>query len=131
MASRAMQHKILLQQLKGMPVHSWHSKKNGNWAVMYDEKLDHVEGGAAQMIAVKGFGTMRELEPLLCEWGGSLQAASVEAPLDVRRSIARWLAGFGVNRICRAGKLQNPPAAWHHDGKPNFAGWLSFLDLEK
>jgi hypothetical protein len=59
------------------------------------------------------------------------QAVSVEASFSDRQKIAKELGNWGVNRVCRAGKMQEPPLFWHHDGKANFASWIHWVDLEK
>ena len=55
----------------------------------------------------------------------------LECGASHRQKIAEWLSLFGINRICRAGKMQRPPITWHHDGRLNLASWLTWTDLEK
>ena len=76
---------------------------------------------------VKNFKVILEiLEPLR----KYLQAVSLEVGVGRRLKIAEQLSRLGINRICRAGRMQCPPVTWHHDGKRNLAPWLNWTDLE-
>jgi hypothetical protein len=97
---------------------------------MYDEKPDIVPSGPGQRVVVKGFVGLDDLEGALRRSSAYLQAVALECSSPDRVKLAGWLAAFGVNRVCRAGKLQHPPSTWHHDGHPNLAGWLRWTDLE-
>jgi hypothetical protein len=37
---------------------------------------------------------------------------------------------LGVSRFCRAGRMQFPPVAWHHDGRPSLADLVTWIDAE-
>ena len=55
---------------------------------------------------------------------GHLQAVALEAPVPQRKTMASKLAKLGVNHICRAGQMQEPPLKWNHDGQPLLANWV-------
>jgi hypothetical protein len=53
-------------------------------------------------------------------------AATQSEKNDVAIQLARW----GVARVCPLGKMQNPPLAWRHDGRPALADLVSWTDYE-
>ncbi len=130
LAARRLHDALQLQLLKGAAAAFWKSG-DGLWAVGYDEKIDGEYASGAQVIRVKGFGKLSELEETFQRMSGALQAVSLECTASHRKKLAEWLSVFGVNRICRAGKLQKPPVTWHHDGRLNLANWLTWTDLER
>ncbi len=105
---------------------------------LFAAKAWRLPAGEAQLI---GFGARKMVRVrLVRKWGAVskilspfqkyLQAVSLEASPARRKKIAKRLSVMGVNRICRAGQMQRPPVTWHHDGKTNFASWLTWADLE-
>ena len=80
-----------------------------------------------------------ELKPVR-QWGEVLRFAepfrhlvstvAVAAPDDRLPDIARQLAHWGVSRICPIGRMQEPPAAWRHDGRPALGDLVTWTDLE-
>lgn len=61
---------------------------------------------------------------------GHVQGVSLSTPSDGGRN--RWidaLSQAGATRICEAGSLQTPPAAWWHDGRPNALSWARVVTL--
>ena len=53
--------------------------------------------------------------------------AASEAKL---REFALKLGMWGVPRVCPLGKMQRPPLAWRHDGRPPLADFIRWTDLE-
>ncbi len=119
-----------IRALKGERIGYWISDTPGLWMVGYDERKEAEFSSGAQILRVKGFGKLSDLEGALQKMSGSLQAASLECASTHRKNLAEWLGLFGVNRVCHAGELQKPPVTWHHDGRLNLAGWLAWTDLE-
>lgn len=81
-------------------------------------------------VPVKRFKKIEDFFRILSPQGSLLQAVALEAGQKRREDIAQKLGALGVNRICRAGQMQNPPLTWHHDGKSNISSWLRWTDLE-
>ncbi len=103
--------------------------KNG-WSVLFAQRPELHSFRPARVVYVHPFRDLAQLDPILRAEAGRLQAASVEGSTVERARAAEFLADLGVNRICRAGRMQNPPLTWNHDGRPNLAGWLRWADLE-
>lgn len=130
LSAARLRSQLRIRALKGESVGYWMSDAPGLWMVGYDERMDAEYASGSQIIRVKGFDRLSELEPVLQKLSGSLQAASLECGASHQRKLAEWLSVFGVSRICRAGELQHPPLTWHHDGRLNLANWLTWTDLE-
>ncbi len=101
-------------------------------------KAWRMPAGAAQLIGFGGRKNIRvcaiknfeNILKILIPFQKYLQAVSLEAGAARRQKIAGRLSEIGVNRICRAGQMQQPPLTWHHDGKLNLASWVHWTDLE-
>ena len=130
LAVNRLRNLLRMRALKGGKVGYWMSDTPGRWAVGYDEKNEAEFSSGAQILRVKGFKKLSDIEGVLQKMSRSLQAVFLECAPTHRKQIAEWLSLFGVNRICRAGQLQKPPITWHHDGRPNLANWLTWVDLE-
>jgi len=132
---RAVAHQTLInqcrmRQLKGEKISFWRSDPRGQWLVVYDKRASLLSGGN-QVAYLKPFRKIREVLKALRPFEKHLQAVSLEAMGTRRVKIAGDLAKMGVNRICRAGQMQNPPLTWHHDGRPNLSEWVTWTDFEK
>ena len=88
-------------------------------------KISRIRGGLVK--SVKNAGSFLKI---LESNRRFLQCVALEAPAEEREKIAGRLSALGVNRLCRAGRMQFPPITWRHDGKANLANWLTWTDLE-
>ena len=86
--------------------------------------------GERKIISVRSVKNRQDILKNLKLFEKYLQAVSLEAGYARRQKIAECLSVMGVNRICRAGQMQRPPVAWHHEGKTNLASWVYWTDLE-
>jgi hypothetical protein len=53
-------------------------------------------------------------------------AACGERARELALALARW----GATRICPIGRMQDPPLAWRHDGRPALAELITWTDWE-
>ncbi|MED6314334.1 MAG: acyl-CoA reductase, partial [Verrucomicrobiota bacterium] len=60
----------------------------------------------------------------------SVSTVGIAASEARMRDIANQLAIWGVPRICPLGKMQRPPLAWRHDGRPALGELVRWSDLE-
>jgi hypothetical protein len=124
----------------------------GEFSVLVSRELDRltrtdkkaggsVRGAAARMARenlrkvkqisfVRSFHSLKEAYRAIGCFKGHLQAIALEAGPARGQKIAEELSRLGANRICRAGQMQFPPLAWHHDGRPNLASWVTWTDQE-
>ncbi len=112
-------------------------KKLGPWAVYFAESGKNSRQivalpalAAHRSITVRAFGSLAQVYRAFSPVQKYLQAVALETSAGRSRQIAEGLARLGVNRICRAGKMQSPPLTWHHDGRFNLASWVTWTDLE-
>ena len=131
LGSESVKDIFKIKKIKGEKIEMWEPRRKGAWLVAYDEKpgaAAWLSGG--QRVTVKAFGNVREVFRVLPLLRNSLQAVALEALGRERAALAERLSALGVNRVCRAGKMQEPPIFWHHDGRPNLAEWVTWTDLE-
>ena len=63
--------------------------------------------------------------------GLRLHAAGIDGSAEARRAYGAVLAHRGVSRVCPPGRMQTPPASWHHDGLNWLARLAHFVDVEE
>jgi len=87
--------------------------------------------GAADPAAPAGHSSQTaSLESALHPIARHLAAVALEGFGDDTRAASEMLAMLGASRVCRAGQLQAPPLAWHHDGQPLLLPLARISDLE-
>jgi hypothetical protein len=59
-----------------------------------------------------------------------LHAAGVSGDAEMRRAYAGVLSPRGISRVCELGRMQTPPATWHHDGMNWLVRLGHFVDVE-
>ncbi len=129
-AAHALFGRHLVERLRGGSSSLWESRPRGLWAVTYGEGAKLLPAASCQAIAVQGFRDEREALSSLAPLRRHLQCVALEGSAAKKAALAEALSRLGATRICRAGRMQRPPAAWPHDGRPNLAGWLRWTGLE-
>ena len=69
-----------------------------------------------------------DLPSLLAPHRTHLSTCGIWPATDANRDLA---AAHGFTRICPIGKMQSPPADWHHDGQQVLAPLVRWVDCEK
>jgi hypothetical protein len=59
-----------------------------------------------------------------------VSTVGVAVPEHTMTDVATTLARWGATRVCPVGRMQEPPLAWHHDGRPALADLVTWTDLE-
>ncbi|KAB2660635.1 MAG: hypothetical protein DVB31_13720 [Verrucomicrobia bacterium] len=108
----------------------WHSEGTTAWTVVYDADPRFEASCLNRFVYVKPvrrFDEMlRHAEPVR-HHVSTVALAVAEGHLgEMALQLARW----GVPRVCPVGRMQEPPLAWRHDGRPALADLLTFTDLE-
>ena len=130
-AAQSFRDRHAMQKLKGRRSAFWESSPRGLWTVLYEEDLKPSLAVSSQLIVVKGYKNASQVLSALKPFQQYLQCVALECTANDRKKLAEKLSALGVNRICRAGKMQHPPVTWHHDGKLNLASWIRWTDLEE
>ena len=100
------------------------------WRLPAGQAAHLIGFGGRKMIGVRPIKDLKEVSKIFMPFQKHLQSVSLEAGAERRKKTAERLSAMGVNRICRAGRMQRPPLTWHHDGKWNLAAWVNWTDLE-
>ena len=108
----------------------WTSGYPTAWAVIYDDDPNFAPSSLNRLVYVKPTDGFKRVLNGISRLGGSISTVGV-APLHERAmGFANDLAKIGVHRICPIGMMQRPPLAWHHDGRPNLADLVHWVDVE-
>ena len=123
---------FLLTQFAKDLKHELDRDGKGRWLVICDEGLSGLSlPKSGRVIRIKPFKKIKDVFEAIQPFKKWLQCVSLEALKAEREKIADGLSANGVNRICRAGRMQFPPLTWHHDGRPNFSDWVKWVDWEE
>jgi hypothetical protein len=111
-------------------VRLWQSPGSTAWTVVYDADPRFEFSCLNRFIYVKPVHQFAEVlrfaEPIR-----HLVSTVAVAAIDHRLTeIARELARWGVPRICPVGRMQEPPFAWRHDGRPALGDLIQWTELE-
>ncbi len=124
---RAIFDRYRMKQIKGERVGIWQAGTAKDWLIVYDEKPTELPSlSGSKTIYVKQFQRVEQIYKALAPLRGVLQAVSWDSP----GTVPVRLTELGFNRVCRPGRMQKPPIAWHHDGMPNLANWVTWTDIE-
>lgn len=104
---------------------------NGRWKLLaFDSVKDFFIPEQSQTVCIYPYKDIKELLPIFHKRFFWMQAVALEGSALRRQEIANYFAEAGFNRITHAGRMQDPPLLWHHDGAWNLATWLRWTDLE-
>lgn len=108
----------------------WRSENSTAWTVVLDSDPRFKTSCLNRFIyvrPVKQFSdVLRFAEPVRHQ----TSTVAIAAPDDRTHAIARQLARWGASRVCPLGKMQDPPPAWRHDGRPALGDLVTWTDLE-
>ena len=107
----------------------WASAGTNGWLVIYEEDPMFTPSCLNRVVFVKPVERLERITELLCRFAPNLSTVGI-APLNERAmSFANALADLGVNRVCPIGQMQRPPLTWHHDGRPNLADLVRWVEV--
>jgi hypothetical protein len=108
----------------------WASEGSTAWTVVLDGDPRFKASCLNRFVYVKpvrGFDeVLRFAEPIRHQ----VSTVAVAAPDDRLDALAARLARWGASRICPVGRMQDPPVAWRHDGRPALGDLVTWTDLE-
>lgn len=107
----------------------WASDGTTAWTVVLEEEPVFPPSCGHRFIFVKPVASLEGLLAALAPVQGQISTVGLAATEEEREPIARQLARRGVTRICPLGRMQQPPLAWHHDGRPALADLVTWVDL--
>jgi hypothetical protein len=84
-----------------------------------------------RFIYVKGVKDLTEAMQNAESVRSQVSTVGLAAPEDKEPELATALARWGVARVCRLGRMQEPPLAWRHDGRPALGDLVTWTDWER
>lgn len=108
----------------------WSSEGSTAWTVVYDADPRFETSCLNRFVYVKPVrrfdDVLRHAEPVRHQVSTVALAAVDHHVTELATRLAQW----GVPRICPVGRMQEPPMAWRHDGRPALGDLLLYTDLE-
>jgi hypothetical protein len=111
-------------------VRLWASTESTAWTVVLNHDARFQPSCLHRFIELKPVRNWGEVLRFAEPFRQQLSTVAVAAPDDRVPEMARQLAHWGVSRICPIGRMQDPPAAWRHDGRPALGDLVTWTDLE-
>jgi hypothetical protein len=106
----------------------WSSPGTKDWTVIYDEDPSFVPSCLNRVVFIKPIEDFKCVLEVVQSCAGKVSTVGI-APMNERiEAFAGDLAKLGVHRVCSLGQMQRPPLAWHHDGRPNLADLVRWMD---
>lgn len=108
----------------------WKSENSTAWTVIFEQDPQFQKSCLHRFIYVKGVRSVDDMLQAADVVRGQVSTVGLavhdgDAPEIVYR-LARW----GVSRVCPLGRMQQPPAAWRHDGRLGLAELVQWTDWE-
>jgi len=108
----------------------WFSRNSTAWTVVYEADARFQLSCLNRFIYVKPVRDLAEALHHAETTRGQVSTVGLAAPEYRREELALQLAHWGVTRVCPLGRMQNPPLAWRHDGRPALGDLVTWTDLE-
>lgn len=109
----------------------WASEGSTDWTVVYDEDPGFQPSCLNRFIHVKAVNDLEDLVRGIEPFHGKISTVGLAVGEEAAERIATTLGRWGVTRLCPVGKMQEPPLAWRHDGRPALAELLTWTDWEQ
>jgi hypothetical protein len=108
----------------------WQSKGSTAWTVVFEADPRFQASCLHRFIYVKPVENLQETLHTAELVRGKVSTVGLAAIESRAAELARELAHWGVPRICPLGRMQSPPLAWRHDGRPPLAELVEWTDWE-
>ena len=108
----------------------WCSRGSTAWTVVYEADPRFQLSCLNRFIYVKGVKDLTEALHNADSVRAQVSTVGLAAPDDQAQALATDLARWGVARVCRLGRMQEPPLTWRHDGRPALGDLVVWTDWE-
>jgi hypothetical protein len=108
----------------------WCSRNSTAWTVVYEADPRFQLSCLHRFIYVKGVKDLTDALQSADPVRGKVSTVGLAAAEQTMQELATDLARWGVNRVCPIGKMQRPPLAWRHDGRPPLGDLITWTDWE-
>jgi hypothetical protein len=107
----------------------WRSTGTNDWAVIYEDEPTFTPSCLNRAIFVKPTDSFQRILSTVQRFSPQISTVGV-TPLNERtQAFAAELSKYNVHRLCPLGEMQKPPLTWHHDGRPNLAELVRWMDV--
>ena len=108
----------------------WESKDSTDWTVVQEDEKQFQSSPLNRFIFIKPIENPLELMHILEPYRENISTIGIAASESKLREYAKAFGQWGAPRICPLGKMQRPPLAWRHDGRPPLGDLINWTDLE-
>ena len=108
----------------------WRSQGSTAWTVVYEADPRFQISCLNRFIYVKGVKDLTEALQSADSVRGKVSTVGLAVPKQQAQELATELARWGVTRVCSVGRMQHPPLAWRHDGRPALGDLVRWTDWE-
>lgn len=109
----------------------WCSQGSTAWTVVYEADPCFQLSCLNRFIYVKGVKDLAEALQNAEIVREKVSTVGLAATEDKAQELATELARWGASRVCPLGRMQHPPLAWRHDGRPALADLVRWTDWEQ
>ncbi|MAH76223.1 MAG: hypothetical protein CBC62_09245 [Opitutia bacterium TMED102] len=108
----------------------WESENSTEWTVVQEDEKQFQTSPLNRFIFVKPIEHLDEMLHVLEPYRENISTVGIAASEAKLREFALKLGEWGVPRVCPLGKMQRPPLALRHDGRPTLGDLVRWTDLE-
>jgi hypothetical protein len=108
----------------------WSSPGSTAWTVVYEADPHFRVSCLHRFVYVKPCRNLRDALHYADSVRGRVSTVGLAMTEGRSAEAAPLLADWGVTRICPVGRMQEPPVAWRHDGRPALGDLVRWTDLE-
>jgi hypothetical protein len=108
----------------------WCSADSTAWTVVFENVPRLHPSCLNRFIHVKAVSGVEEALEGVDVFRNQVSTVGLAATGTREQALALRLARWGVPRICPLGRMQNPPPAWRHDGRPALGDLVRWTDWE-
>jgi hypothetical protein len=109
----------------------WSSRNSTAWTVVYEADSRFQLSCLHRFIYVKAVASLTEVLQGADGIRHQTSTVGLGAPEERIEELATELARWGATRVCPLGRMQQPPLAWRHDGRPVLGDLVTWTDWEK
>ena len=108
----------------------WSSPDSTAWTVVYEADPRFHTSCLNRFVTVKPCRNLQEALRHADTVRGRVSTVGLALTEGRAVEAAPVLAAWGVTRICPLGRMQEPPVAWRHDGRPVLGDLITWTDFE-
>ncbi len=108
----------------------WGSLDSTAWTIVYEGDPAFHLSCLNRFVYLKVVKDLDEVFRNAAAFQGMVSTVGLAANHSESTALAAKLARWGVKRVCPPGRMQDPPLAWRHDGRPALGDLITWTDYE-